>query len=548
MAIDKQLNDVKERYQRQLPVTIQVIGQMWRQYEEDPGDITLLQGFRNKIHSLKGASAIFGLSGLNEAASELSVIVNELIKSETDADPEQRKRIGYFLDMLKSLSGYRGEGWLQDIGSLYASVSGKAADTLNGERNITLLADDHKMASDMSAYLECFGFNVNVVTNLDDFKSALSVSYPSAVVMEISFPGGTSKGMEYLGSEPKLLNSAMNVVCLSEKTDFQTRLKAVRSGCKAFLTRPLNYDILVDKLNYLTSFKEYEPYKILIVEDDPTQAEYYELILRYAGMDIARVSHPDSILTEALDFSPDLVLMNLYMHECNGLELASVIRQESAMVSVPIVFLSAETNVNEHMLALSAGGDDFLIKADSAEYLIASIISRVQRARTLRRIIVRDSMTGLFNHTNTKYQLDIAVAYAKRSGSPLAFALLDIDNFKSVNDERGHQAGDRVIKSLSGFLQQRLRKSDIIGRYGGEEFAIIMYNTNVDAALRLVDSLREEFGKIVHRFEGLDFSVTFSGGISCFPQYANPHMILRVADLSLYEAKKQGRNRIVLTK
>lgn len=124
--------------------------------------------------------------------------------------------------------------------------------------------------------------------------------------------------------------------------------------------------------------------------------------------------------------------------------------------------------------------------------------------------------------------------------------MLDIDYFKSVNDRYGHSVGDRVIKSLARLLTQRLRKSDIAGRYGGEEFAIIFPDTGPKAAYDLLDDLREIFSKITYTHEAGEFNVSFSAGITSAPPYPDMDSMIRAADNALYEAKNGGRNRMVL--
>jgi CheY-like chemotaxis protein len=155
------------------------------------------------------------------------------------------------------------------------------------------------------------------------------------------------------------------------------------------------------------------------------------------------------------------------MVACDGFELATVIRQQEEFVGISIVFLSAESNIGRQLFALRLGGDDFLIKPIEPDHLVSVVTSRVERSRVLRSFMVRDSLTGLLNHTAIKEQLEIQLARTRRLNGKLSFAMLDIDHFKTVNDTYGHSVGDRVLKSLSRLLQQRLRETDIVGRAGG---------------------------------------------------------------------------------
>jgi PleD family two-component response regulator len=143
------------------------------------------------------------------------------------------------------------------------------------------------------------------------------------------------------------------------------------------------------------------------------------------------------------------------MPGASGQEIAKVIRQQDAYLSIPIVFLSAESDIGRQREAMSLGGDEFLHKPIQPEHLVSAVRSRVIRYRALRALMVRDSLTGLLNHTSYKERLRAEVARAKRQNKMLSVAIIDIDHFKNVNDTYGHPAGDRVIKNLSRLLKQR---------------------------------------------------------------------------------------------
>jgi PleD family two-component response regulator len=134
--------------------------------------------------------------------------------------------------------------------------------------------------------------------------------------------------------------------------------------------------------------------------------------------------------------------------------LGAAIRHENAYLPIPIVLLSAEDDISEQLDVMTIGGDDFLVKPMHPEYLVAAVVTRAKRFRALRGLLVRDSLTGLLNHTTTNEQTKIELARARRMKNPLSFGLLDIDHFKLVNGQYGHPAGDRVIKSLSNLLKQ----------------------------------------------------------------------------------------------
>jgi diguanylate cyclase (GGDEF)-like protein len=178
--------------------------------------------------------------------------------------------------------------------------------------------------------------------------------------------------------------------------------------------------------------------------------------------------------------------------------------------------------------------------------LVAAVAIRAERMRTLRSLMVRDSMTGLFNHTTITQMLETAVANAARGAGVPCFAMIDIDNFKQVNDTHGHQIGDQVIQALARILQQRLRHSDVVGRYGGEEFAVVLQDVSIPAATRLLDELRQDFARVLFHSADGDFSCTFSVGLASYKGHPRTEQLCEAADKALYQAKHQGRNCVVV--
>jgi diguanylate cyclase (GGDEF)-like protein len=318
---------------------------------------------------------------------------------------------------------------------------------------------------------------------------------------------------------------------------------ASRTGGEEFFYRAVDPGQLIEKIENYTHASTQDPYRILVVDDSKAQAKYIENILNKSGMIPGVITDPMQILVALNDFQPEIIIMDMYMPGCTGMELARVIRQQDKFHSVPIIYLSAEDDVNKQLHAMSLGGDDFLTKPIDPKHLVATLINRGRRARSLLALMIRDSLTGLFNHTHTLYLLDLEINKAQQKSLPLSFAMLDIDYFKKVNDNYGHPIGDRVLKSLSLFLKQRLRKTDHIGRYGGEEFAIVLPNTTERDAKIILNEIRERFSELPQPAGDKTFNVTFSCGIA-MSSIENSQSLCEKADQALYDAKRNGRNTV----
>jgi diguanylate cyclase (GGDEF)-like protein len=334
------------------------------------------------------------------------------------------------------------------------------------------------------------------------------------------------------------------LACISDHSHIDARLAAVRMGCQAYFTRPLDSTALLDTLDRLTAPAQAEAGKVLIIDDSPSLAGFYAANLTEAGFMCTVVTDPLKSLEALYDHPPELILLDMNMPGASGQEVAKVIRQQDAYLSIPIVFLSAESDISRQREAMSLGGDEFLQKPIQPEHLISAVRSRVIRYRALRTLMVRDSLTGLLNHTNYKEKLRAEVARAKRQNKPLSVAIIDIDHFKNVNDSYGHPAGDRVIKNLSRLLKQRLRGADIIGRYGGEEFALALPDTPIKIAMEVIDKLRESFAAIEQHAGSTIFHNTFSAGVSQSSPGMDAEALINSADSALYVSKHRGRNQV----
>ena len=391
--------------------------------------------------------------------------------------------------------------------------------------------------------LQSFGLPAQALDTANGFRSAMTERHPAAILMDIDF-AGQGCGLRLAEEVQNSLEQKLPLLFFSqEETDTPTRLAAVRAGGREFFTGILDASCLLERIETLTHVSQYDPYKVLIVDDSRAQATHTERVLNSAGILTHTLTEPLQAMAALADFQPDLIILDMYMPACSGTELAKVIRHNDRYVSVPIIYLSAEDDLDKQLDAMSEGGDDFLTKPIKPRHLIATVRNRAGRARSLRSRMVRDSLTGLFNHTHTLQLLEDARSRARRSSTPLSFAMLDIDFFKKVNDTYGHPMGDRVIKSLALFLKQRLRKTDHIGRYGGEEFAVVLPDTDAATALKVLDEIRQRFAEISYPAQPMDLSCTFSCGIAELHEGVDSKTLSKRADEALYEAKHSGRNR-----
>ncbi|RYG02211.1 MAG: diguanylate cyclase, partial [Chitinophagaceae bacterium] len=336
----------------------------------------------------------------------------------------------------------------------------------------------------------------------------------------------------------------IKVFIFSGRDDFTSRLHSVRAGIHSYVTKPADIPSLVGMIRSHLNLNANKPTHILIVDDQVSIAEFYATILEQAGMKVTIETNPYEVLSILQASMPDLLLLDLNMPDVNGDELAAVIRQQEQYQTIPILFLSANAHPDKKTDLLEIGSDDLLSKGMPPEELVRHVKSRVDRAKILTAMMYQDSLTGLLNHAQIQLAAERVFMQCVRKNGMFTVAMIDIDKFKSVNDTYGHLTGDRVIKALAQLLQQRLRVTDYIGRFGGEEFLLIMPDMNLQDAGKLINSLRQAFTLINFKEKDLSFNVSFSAGIAENTGLETFMDQIKIADEALYKAKKSGRNAV----
>ncbi|MBD3815204.1 MAG: diguanylate cyclase [Halothiobacillus sp.] len=337
---------------------------------------------------------------------------------------------------------------------------------------------------------------------------------------------------------------------ISSKDSFQIRAAAAKAGVSHFLTEPLD----VSHLNMLLQSsrildEDDKPLKVLMVDDMVTAGVYWGKHFQKQNINFRFESKPEQAYRSAVEMQPDIILLDLYMPDIDGIDLAKIFREHPRLRDVPILFMSTEENDRRRMNAKIQGGDDFLNKTIAIDDLLKMVRYRALRYRQSMAEKRSDSLTGLLNHNAIKDLVEAEIDRANRQNQPLSVVLIDIDHFKNVNDTFGHQAGDIVIRKLSNLLNTRLRRYDGVGRYGGEEFMITLPNTDEQTAAHLINRLRVQFGQSAILTEnGSNLFCTFSAGIASFPRFLDLTSLIEAADQHLYVAKANGRNRVVCSK
>jgi diguanylate cyclase (GGDEF)-like protein len=302
-------------------------------------------------------------------------------------------------------------------------------------------------------------------------------------------------------------------------------------------------------------------FPILIAEDDPVSRMLLEKTLAKAGYEVATVTNGREALESfSKKFFP-IVLTDWMMPEMDGLQLCRAIRKNISTGYVFIFILTARDSIDNMVAGLEAGADDYLTKPINRPELMARLktATRVlELEKSLKDaneeitiLAITDTLTGCYNRTFMDDHLPKEIKRAIRYKHPISLIMLDIDNFKQVNDTYGHQAGDEVLKELVRSINRSIRGNvDWVARYGGEEFLVVFPETDFERAELLAERLRRDISQNTIRFKEKEIQITASFGVTGFTSSGTLKEVayeamISLADKSLYQAKEEGRNRVV---
>lgn len=297
--------------------------------------------------------------------------------------------------------------------------------------------------------------------------------------------------------------------------------------------------------------------RILVVDDEPNIVRFLEYMLTREGHEVKGATDGDQALTMADDFKPDLVLLDVHMPFPSGFDVVKVLKGRRETRNIPVILVTAKhRDIESKVKGLSAGADDYITKPFSHSELLARVRAQLrireltlkleEANRRLAEQAVKDSLTGLHNHGYLVQTLEQEFYRSLRYEYPLSCALFDVDRFKAINDTLGHLQGDAVLKGLGTLLLENVRKSDTVGRYGGDEFLLIMPHVGPTEAYQAAERIRTLVEE--RTFDGTpsEWVVTLSGGVATGSSsgVGDAKTLLKAADESLYRAKNLGRNRV----
>jgi diguanylate cyclase (GGDEF)-like protein len=283
---------------------------------------------------------------------------------------------------------------------------------------------------------------------------------------------------------------------------------------------------------------------VLVVDDEEIICTLFAAMLGHYGRYHVVTTTDGRQVMDILRREPfDVMLLDMSMPAISGLEVLRQVTQ--TFEELPVIIVTGHGSIEIAVESMQAGAADFVTKPVPAAVLHLRIQKALEHART-RRLASTDGLTGVYNHRTFQERLSQEIARADRYGRPLSVLMIDVDHFKVYNDTYGHPQGDIVLQDLARLLQEMSRTSDTVARWGGEEFAIILPETDSVGAQKIGQRLCEQVER--YPFPGQDLmpggTLTISIGVATYASASSKEAFLQAADTALYTAKREGRNRV----
>ncbi|WP_165220269.1 PleD family two-component system response regulator [Affinirhizobium pseudoryzae] len=423
------------------------------------------------------------------------------------------------------------------------------------------------------------------VLTADDGYKALDIvanTHVDIILLDIMMPGMDGfEVCERLKADPKTAHiPVVMVTALDQPAD---RVRGLKAGADDFLTKPVNDLQLVSRVKSLVrlktlsdelriraetarhiGFEDYlrmdsldAPGQVLLIDGRASSQERIIKALKPVA-DVTAMSDPQAAVFEAAENPFDLVIINGTLDQYDPLRLCAQLRQLERTRFLPLLLATELGDEDLIVRALDLGVNDYIVRPLDPNELVARTLTQIKRKRyndrlrsSVRQTIelaVTDGLTGLHNRRYLDNHLKTLFNRAAARGRSLSVCITDIDRFKQVNDTYGHDAGDEVLKEFARRIRSTVRGADLGCRYGGEEFVVVMPDTDGAAAAMIAERLRDIIERTPFALPGTDvaLNITASLGIATnVPGVETPEQLLKQADRALYEAKNSGRNRVV---
>ena len=557
------ISAIWQKYHSQYQDRIDVLQAAVQAIEEDNLSNKLQQEAINTAHTLIGSLGSFGYTKSSQICSEIETILQSYDREGDSSlprfektgfadelqDDEISRRLNELLANLldrincppeSSFEQYR------DRMNINNEESDLPYTALPPQYKLLIIDDDFPLAQALVSEAITWGIEAQIANNLDRAREAIADTVPDAIVLDLSFPESNNGGLELL-QELSDRNLNIPVIALTARESFAARVEVARLGGKGFLTKPVSPTQTMETVASVLEQSNLPNARILVIDNQVDSLDRIARLLSQWGFETISLQDVGQFWDTLEQSSPDMIIAQLELEGISGIELCQVVRNDPRWCHLPVLLMSSHEDTETIQQICSVGVDDHLSFPIVEEELLARIFNRLDKERYRRQLADTDPLTGISNRRSSLQRLTRLLRVARRQNQHWCFVVIDLDDFKQVNDRFGHDAGDRVLRRMGQLLKQEFRSEDVIARWGGEEFILGLYDMNKEAAIARLQKFLASFAQqefVSAREES--FMVTFSGGVAEYPLNGDSlETLYQAADLALYEAKAEGKNQII---
>lgn len=530
-------SDLKQAFLSHLPERIRAVENDWDILVRGSGSNRVeFNRSLQRIQGMAGAAGKYGLIQISENLHALEQYFRTLIGRDEQPTDRQVEQVNALILNLKRVST-----------DLKEPAGGAVLRPKDKKSRIFYLDFDEAAAPGLAGVLENSNCSVLHPRRLQDLLQEYENGPPDVIVADSRLLQDIGPLTEKLKGIKSEQGSAPPLVVVSTSNDLSIRLDAIRSGAEAFFAIPLDERAVAARIKQMAARKSDVVFRVLVVDDDPSQADFAAAILRKVDMETRTVTDPLRVLHALDTFRPNLILMDLYMPGADGKELTAIIRDQIEFVGIPIIFVSGEQDADKQLDALSAGADDFIAKPIRPRHLIATIKNRVQRIQALRGQLQdqsrRDPVTHLFNRRHFFEYLENMLVSVTPQTTALGLLIAELDHKDAMQTQIGGNRTNTLLAEIGALIAAQVEPQDLVARIDHNSFAVLAKRP----VQRNLLELAQDLVQIVKQteFEKAQTQPTLSLGVCCFNVTSqDAGELVTQASNACRKARSDGGNRV----
>ena len=418
----------------------------------------------------------------------------------------------------------------------------------------------------------------------EEALASVAAEAPDLILLDIMLPNINGFNVtEKLKNDPHTRD--IPVILITAMDGNENKIKGLEAGADEFLNKPINRTELLARIKSLLKLKNYQDQlkthtaskdlfapaigkekalhgtidlpSILLVEDDKKHSKLIEGYLHGEPYQISLTTNGKEAISRAQQEKIDLILLDILLPGLNGFEVCQVLKEREQTQHIQIIAITSLSDLDSKIKGIELGADDYLVKPINRHELRARVRALIKKKAYLDSLhasyeialnsAITDKLTGLYNHGYFKHFLDFEIKRAVRQKTPVSLLMIDIDDFKQFNDQFGHLTGDQILREIGELIKANVREIDLPTRYGGEEFAVVLPNTEIKQAVviaeRLCNAIRRHAFSNPNSLAIKNLSVSIGVG-TYLDQFKCVDEFIQETDRSLYRAKQEGKDRV----